>query len=332
MNRTVIKLGLRLLATPIGTLFFKITKGAFKNDRTSRLGDAWWYGYLYNFAGRMDLEGIKKNNKGYRAVRVIKPDYDYFLFYNTVFHLDCVSHIIYELSQGYIPVIDDHYQVWTQLFEQPVELADREIGDPALLPESDEPSTLYTATMIPYCKPVRKLWGKLLHQFSRLKPEEQAYVDNEIRTILKDDRVLGIVCRGTDYIGTGMPRQPEIKDVIAEAKAWMEQYHYEKIYLATEAESIYDQFAAAFPGKILVNKRSYYDKAMAQQNVKWIGLVQFDRENDNYWKGLEYLSSIYILSNCKALLAGYCGASNMALLLNDERYERFKVYDLGISK
>ena len=109
----------------------------------------------------------------------------------------------------------------------------------------------------------------------------------------------------------------------------MQKYGYERIYLATEDERIYDQFVAAFPGLILVNKRSYYDKAMAKQNVKAIGLVQFKRENDNYWKGLEYLSSIYIVSKCCALLAGFCGATQLALLLNNDHYERFKVYDLG---
>ena len=270
--------------------------------------------------------------KGYRAVRVIMPDFDYFYFYNTVFHLDCMSHIIYELSQGYIPVIDDHHHVWSQLFEQPVIIDGKEIGDISQLPESDEFTTLHKPTLIPYSKSVRKVWTKLLRTFSRLKPEEQNYVNEEIRSILKDDRVLGVVCRGTDYIGTGMPRQPEVSQVIAEAREWMDRYNYEKIYLATEVESIYEQFESAFPGKILVNKRTYYDKAMAEQNVKWIGQVQFDRENDNYWKGLEYLSSLNILASCKALLGGYCGASNMALLLNGEQYERFKVYDLGRSK
>lgn len=327
-NKTLYKLGIRFFSSSFGTVLLKMTKVRFNNDKTSRLGDAWWYFYLFNFAYRMDLNEIRKNNKGYRAVRVIKPDFDYYFFYNTVFHLDCISHIIYELSQGYIPVIDDHHHAWEQLFEQPVELMDSKIGDISQLPESDEASTLYTATMIPSCKQVRMLWGRLIRTFSRLKPEEQAYVDNEVRSILKNERVLGVVCRGTDYIGTGMPRQPEICDLIADAKAWMERYHYDKIYLATEAESIYDQFAAAFKDKLLVNKRSYYDKAMAQQNVKWIGMVQFDRENDNYWKGLEYYSSINILSKCSALLAGYCGASNMALLLNTERYERFMIYDL----
>ena len=333
MKRAVLQTGFYVLSAPIGSAlsrgFFKLTEGRFRNDKTSKLGNAWWYGYLYNFACRMDLEKIKEKNKGFRAVRVLMPDYDYFFFYNTVFHFDCISHIIYELSQGYIPVIDDHHHVWSQFFEQPILSEALDSADLSSLPESDEPSTLYTPMLVPYIKPVRKLWSKLIKQFCTLKKEEAAYIENEIKGILRDFKVLGIVCRGTDYIGTGMPIQPKTEDVIAEAKTWMDRYGYEKIYLATEDERIYDQFSAAFPCKILVNKRTYYDKAMKEQNVQAIGLVQFARENDNYWKGLEYLSSIYILSRCDALLAGYCGATHLALLLNDDSYDRFKVYDLG---
>ncbi len=189
--------------------------------------------------------------------------------------------------------------------------------------------TLYTPQLIPYCKPNRTIATKLVRDFCRLKPEPAAYIQNEIQTILRDDRVLGIVRRGTDYIGTGMAKQPELTVMIAEARQWMEQYHYTKIYLATEDERIFDKFNEAFPNQILVNKRTYYDKAMTDQNVKWIGQVHFNRENDDYYKGLEYLSSIYILSKCQALLAGYCGAGNMAMLLNGGKYEKIKVYDLG---
>lgn len=329
MKRSVVKLGFHILSTPIGTAFFHLTKGMFKNDKSSKMGNIWWYGYLYNFACHFNLDKIARKSQGYRAVRVIIPDYDYFFFYNTVFHFDCVSHILYELSQGYIPVIDDHHHVWEQFFEQPIELPGKPIGDYSLLPESEEHDTLYTPMQIPYIQPVRKLWTKLLREFCHLKDNEATYIRNEIESILQQHRVLGIVCRGTDYIGTGMPIQPKVEDVIAEADLWMKKYHYGYIYLATEVESIYEQFEAAFPGRILVNKRSYYDKAMSQQNVRWIGQVHFERENDNYWKGLEYLSSIYILSNCQALLAGYCGATHVALLLNEDKYERFKVYDLG---
>ena len=329
MKDKIINIGLRVLSTPIGNGFFSLTKPIFQNNKTSRLGNAWWYVYLYHFACRLDLEKIKTNNKGYRVVRKLQSDFDYFHAYNTVFHLDCVSHIIYELSQGYIPVIDDREHVWDQFFEQPIKLEGIEIGDLTALPESDEHSTLHTPVMIPNSKPMRKLWTRLLRVFCRLKDNEKSYIETEIKDLLDGHRVLAIVCRGTDYIGTGMPIQPKVEDVINEAREWMKMYNYDRIYLATEAESIYEQFAEAFPGQLLVNKRSYYDKAMTEQNVKWIGLVKFDRENDNYLRGLEYLSSICILSKCDALLAGFCGASNMALLFNDEKYERFKVYDFG---
>ncbi len=333
MKRAALKTGFALLSAPITStlarMFFKLTERRFQHNKTSALGNAWWYGYLFNFACRLDLEKIRKNNKGYRAIRVLMPDYDYFFFYNTVFHFDCISHIIYELSQGYIPVIDDHYHVWSQFFEQPILIDGLEMGDISRLPESDELSTLYTPMLIPFCKPVRKLWSKLLKVFCSPQKEVSDYIENEIKSVLQDYKVLAIVCRGTDYIGSGMPVQPKIEDVIAEARFWMQKYGYERIYLATEDERIYIRFAAAFPDLILVNKRSYYDKAMAEQNVKAIGLVQFKRENDNYWKGLEYLSSIYIVSKCSALLAGYCGASQLAIMLNDDHYERFKVYDLG---
>ncbi len=317
-----------VLSSPIGTAFFKLTKKRFRNDRTSKYGNIWWYGYLLNFARHHDLKRISANNKGYRAVRKILTNYDFFRFYNTVYHQDCISHILYELSQGYIPVFDDRFHVWTQFYKQPVQIEGREIGELSKLPASDETNVLYTPTMVPYCKPVRKLWSKLLKEFCTLNETEAQYIDNEIRTILGNQRVLGVLCRGTDYIGTGMAKQPDGKDVITEAKQWMEKYHYDKIYLATEVEAYYLQFEEALPGRILVNKRSYYEKAMVEQNVNAIGRVHFDRENDDYLKGLEYLSSLYILSRCQALLGGYCGGTNMALLLNDSRYERFKVYSL----
>ena len=327
MSKLLRKVMFYTAPTPVGSLFFMITKPIFKNDKTSRLGDLWWYGYLYNFACNMNLKNIAKKNKGYRAIRRLMPDYDNFGSYNTVFHIDCVAHIVYELSQGYIPVIDDSYHVWEQLFKQPEIISNAEVPPMESIPSSDEYSPLHTPMMLPECKPVRKLWSKLLWEFSQLKDAEMQYIQNEVDSIIGNQRVLGVVCRGTDYIGTGMPPQPKVEDLIAKAKEWMEEFGYEKVYLATEAESIYQEFHEAFGDRLLVNKRKYYDKVMEEKDIKWISMVHFDRENDNYWKGLEYLSSMYIVANCKALLGGYCGASNMALLLNNEKYERFIVYD-----
>ena len=69
---------------------------------------------------------------------------------------------------------------------------------------------------------------------------------------------------------------------------------------------------------------------MQEGNVKRIGDVRFERDNDNYIRGLRYLSSLVILSRCDALLAGNCGGTLFSLFYNNRKYERFKIYDLGL--
>lgn len=110
----------------------------------------------------------------------------------------------------------------------------------------------------------------------------------------------------------------------------LRKYKYEYIYLATESECIENKFREAFPGMILINKRSYYDKAMQQNGSKWITDVHFERKNDEYLKGIEYLSSLYILSRCKALVGGNCTGTRIAIFLNDRAYERVYIFDRGL--
>lgn len=82
------------------------------------------------------------------------------------------------------------------------------------------------------------------------------------------------------------------------------------IYLATEERKIRDAFEKAFPDKILENKRVYYDDIYDQDDsISYIKDVHFERKNDNYLSGLEYLSSIILLSRCTALVGGNCGGT-----------------------
>ena len=54
-----------------------------------------------------------------------------------------------------------------------------------------------------------------------------------------------------------------------------------------EEKKIEERFEQEFPGKILINKRSYYDNYYANK-CTYIREVNFERENDSYYKGLEY--------------------------------------------
>ena len=57
---------------------------------------------------------------------------------------------------------------------------------------------------------------------------------------------------------------------------------------------------------------------------------KFDREQDAYYKGEEYLTEMYILSRCNCLLSGRVGILAVALPMNNQNYEHVYTFDLGL--
>lgn len=179
-----------------------------------------------------------------------------------------------------------------------------------------------------------RLWGKVYKIFVHLNETTRAYVENEYETLFNGkQRVLGVICRGTDYLRlrpAGHPVQPDVDDVITLCKEKIKTDSYDAIYLATEEKQIRDRFCQEFPGMVLENKRKYYDEIYYKENIQYIKDVHFDRENNNYWIGLEYLSSIILLSRCDALIGGNCGGTMAALFFNDCKYQFTHIFDLGL--
>lgn len=142
------------------------------------------------------------------------------------------------------------------------------------------------------------------------------------------------MCRGTDYTvkkPSGHPVQPTPEYLINYIGEKLSVLQIDFIYLATEEKRILDLFEDSFPGRIITNNRTYYDdKYYSAKEAKCIGEISFERDNDNYWKGIEYLSSIYILSKCASLIGGNCGASQGAIYLNNLKYEFCDIINLGL--
>lgn len=251
-----------------------------------------------------------------------------------------VCNIIYCLSKGNAPIVKFKDQVekknlWEQFYRQPYQdeqfnseqitnvrkchIKHPEIYMP-IWPTSDE-ITLY---------------ARIFKFVAVLNTETKEYIMEE-QNLLAGKRVIGCLCRGTDYTAnrpSGHPIQPEIEVVIKHVKEKMKELNCEYIYLATEEKSIKDRFEQAFPRKILINKREYYDDFYKLKerggNDARISWVHHERKNDNKLKSLEYLSSLYILSKCNALIAGNTGGSRMALYLNDNQYEYWHLFNLGM--
>lgn len=282
----------------------------------------------------------KRHYEDIKEYRIINKGIYKYKFFNICYLNDILANIAFSISENVIPVvnvcnIDNGINIWEQYFRQPF-ITVKQIDEKAKVDwEYNKNVGFISPCFFSYKNDVeRSIWMKLYKDYVSFNDEVQEYVDDEYNTLISGKRVLGVLCRGTDYIATkpkGHPVQPELSDVIADVRKVMKDYKYDYIYLATEEKRIHDLFENEFPGYIIINKRTYYDEIYYSQKAgSLINSVSFDRENDEYLKGLEYLSSMYILSKCNSMLAGNCGGSQAAYYMNNGKYEYVKLYDLGI--
>ena len=169
---------------------------------------------------------------------------------------------------------------------------------------------------------------KIAHEYIRLSSKTNALINEEYKKIIfDDDYVLGVVLRGTDYTWLrpkNHPIQPSIEEIIRKCKDVMSERGCNKIFLATEDKVIYDSFINEFGEKCVSNNKMFVDYTGGGIN----GYV-FDRPNDGYLRGVEYLTTMVILAKCNCLVAGRCGASVVATILSDG-YDYSYYYDLGV--
>ncbi len=55
-----------------------------------------------------------------------------------------------------------------------------------------------------------------------------------------------------------------------------------------------------------------------------------DSDDANYWRSIQYLSSMAILSRCEGIVAGNCGGTCLALLMNNMHYRYTYIFNLGM--
>lgn len=71
--------------------------------------------------------------------------------------------------------------------------------------------------------------------------------------------------------------------------------------------------------------KEYVEK---EQNTL-IGDVKIDRSDDEYLRGLEYLSSICLLSRCDSFIGGACAGTYGAIIMKEGKYDLQYVFDKG---
>lgn len=261
-----------------------------------------------------------------------------------------IPHIAYAIAKGYIPVIDmqNHpslYQkgtenAWERFFEQPCGIGLDDIRNGQIIVA---PNTFWYRWGPNSCPLMSddetRMWGRIYQEFIRHNQKTTAYLSDEMSSILTSpQKTLGTLYRGTDYTkghATGHPIQPSMQKFADTVEAMLNGNGYEYIYLASDERGIVEYMNQRFPRRILINKRVYYDEAenvdYSNYNYDHIGIsgARFDREDNEYLIGIEYISSMNLVATCDAFVAGACGGTTAVLYLNNLRFKETQIFNLG---
>jgi len=171
-------------------------------------------------------------------------------------------------------------------------------------------------------------WKKLVRQYMKLSDVAKQNVEEEYaRLFSKGDKILGVKCRGTDYVN-GKPKnhpvQPTPEQAVAKAEEIFERQHCTKVFLATEDAEFYRLFSEKFGSNLIANKIVY-----AEYHGGSTGREEYER-GGAYANGMEYLITTMLLTKCDCLCAGCVSGTVAALLLKEGEYEYTYLFDLGL--
>lgn len=280
------------------------------------------------------------------------PDKKFFVVRRATCKVGLFSHVMTNMGQvkqaldaGYIPVIDMQnnantylaeeevgtVNAWEAFFQQPCGYSLKDIahsrnvilGCGLITEKSQFPGKEIISDL-----KVRKKWKKLFDSYFQVRADIVENADKLFQSMFCGERVLGVLCRGTDYLNNhpkNHPVQPQPQEVIRKAQEIMREQRCRWIYLATEDEDIYQQFRIAFGDslKVTAAKRSR-DTGHGNINDALIHGTEERRQD-----GRAYLINILLLAKCNCLIAGSVGGTYGALLLT-KGYEFEYVFDLGV--
>lgn len=296
----------------------------------------------YKWRQRKVSWGNKEEDKVFYVIRRATCKVGLFSYVMTT-----IGQIEYAIKRGYIPVVDmqnnentyldkelvGKKNTWEYYFKQPCGYSLQDIrqcknvilGNGLITEKSEYPTSRIFKDNEEF-----KRWYDICKKYVTVQDDIRKDVREKYESLFGGERVLGVLCRGTDYVRLqphGHPVQPTIEQMIEKAKDMKRECNCKWIYLATEDEQYYQAFLDQFGDELRVTEA----KRCAEDGKFNINDISYDRENDRYLRGREYLMNVMLLSKCPCLLAGAVGGTYGAMLLSNG-YEQRYIFDLGVYK
>lgn len=322
-------------------IFYRVLSYVWRNTILK-----WYRNYKHNQLEKYWSEHTVRNgkenlNKTFYVIR--RRDYYCGMFSLVLTNLVRIDEAI---KKGFIPIVDmqNDFNIylaqdkigkensWEYFFEQPAGYSLEDISRsknviigsgavPHMFPYLDVKFLLGETGELEY-------WRKLVKKYIVLNDKAKEYVDAEYsRLFTKEDKVLGVLCRGTDYV-QGKPKnhpiQPTPIQAIEKTKEIFVEQKCSKIFLATEDALVFEAFKNEFGDKLITNKNEF----IAYQGGS-IGKERYNLGGGTVQSGMEYLATIMLLARCSCLCAG-CVSGTVGALLFTKGYEYIYLFDLGI--
>ncbi len=165
------------------------------------------------------------------------------------------------------------------------------------------------------------------------KPTKQ-YIDEKLDNLFQNkNKVIGVSIRGTEYAIQKMAKDHykpfDDVEAIKIIKNRIEEFGYEYVYLSTEQQEYYDSFKDEFGEKLIASdRRRYLQKDVIDLEF---GLEKkFDRKNDRYLTGLDYIIDTEGLLRCDHIIGTLQNAFFYIIIKNFELNKRLELVDKGL--
>lgn len=146
------------------------------------------------------------------------------------------------------------------------------------------------------------------------------------------ESTLGIYARGTDYTRLkpkGCTIQPSIQMIISKANEYIQKYHLKKIFLVTEDNNVYSALSKEYGNSLMT---ASFDSFVTNYNgTDFLSKSpEACRElgNSPYYRGVNYLVKLLLLSKCHYLVSGVTNGS-WAVNVFSEGFEDAYWFNLG---
>lgn len=263
------------------------------------------------------------------------------------YYVTMLARIEYALRHQMIPVIDmknyantfhgenevGKVNTWELFFEQPcnVSLEEALSSGKARYVWNDIPSYhpndsldfLYNDEIVSY-------YHSVAEKYIRFQPDVLQTLKEKEREILgegdKRGRILGVLARGTDYTGLKPyynPIQPDLERLSKVMDDYCAIYSCERIFVATEDSEILDWLKKRYGSRLLYTNQ----KRVSRVETYLYENKEFT-DRDPFERGIEYLTSIYLLSKCNGLVAGRTSGTVGTCIMADN-YEFRYIFSLG---